>query len=339
VFGAVRLRLSDSSSSATVQAIGEGLSWAPYHAKEDLLWCRIDLETPAASTRNSKKKEAKRASTNRKPRVIAKGPPSNKANPVSANSISVPRLISLIALLSEKAVLTEDEAFAALGITGRGSLKEYRAFLRSGGFLVEGEGEIRKTDSLDQLWNAIRTADIRAMRDSFFRFPSFEAFINLIRDKGKTPDWSKHSQMRPKTLPAYQTLAEISAMALMIPEKGICLTPEQPSVAAFVSAALAMYKRFALDDPWVLTGEWLEGLSWYDGIHPTVARQLLESAYEAGEIARYFEGSTPDTRFEDHTVDVLETNGIPRVQRYYLYHGDFLRAERSSVRLRLERRT
>ena len=338
VFGAVRLRLPDGVSSATVQAIGEDLSWAPYHAKEDLLWCRIDLPTAAPPKLKTKKEEIKLPRTDRKPQVGAKGGSSNKVNPISANSISVPRLISLIAALSEKTVLTEDEAFAALRITGRGSLKEYRAFLRSGSFLVEGEREIRKADPLDELWKALKTADIRAMRDLFFRFPSFESFINLIRDKGKTADWIKHSLMRPKTLPAYRTLAEISAMALMIPDKGICLTPELPNVGVFVSAALDAYKRLALDDPWVLTGEWLEALSWDTGIHPTVTRQLLESAYDSGEIARYFEGSTPDTRFEEHTVDVIETNGIPKVERYFLYHGDFLRAERSSVRLRLERK-
>ena len=87
----------------------------------------------------------------------------------------------------------------------------------------------------------------------------------------------------------------------------------------------------------VATGEWLESLIRDEGIHPEVARRLLDEASEAGLLRRSTEGSTPQLRFEDRIVHALRTDsGQPVVERIYLYRGDHLIPGKASVSLRIE---
>jgi hypothetical protein len=331
-FGAARLRALDTSRSVTVEAIGETLSWAPYHTKQDLLWCsseEVPMMAPkSASVAAPSKKKRRGSNSNKMIRI--------QGHPVSANSISVPRLIRFVARLSEAGKLSEEESLAALELEGYGSLKEYRAFLRSGGFIKDEQGMIVTTARLDEFWDQLKSGDFVGLRSSLFRIPSFETFMQTVAKDGKTENWTKHLTMRPKTIPAYQSLAEISALMLVVPGRGASYTPLIPDQKAFVDAALKIYRELAVSDPWVLTGEWLEELAWKHDIHPVITRNALEQAFESANVGRYFEGSTPDTRFEDHTLDVLESNGRPIIRRYWLYHGDFLIGGRASVRLRLE---
>jgi hypothetical protein len=330
-FGAARLREPKTSQSVTVEAIGENLSWAPYHTKQDLLWCSCN-EREGRSKKVESTPEPKKKRRPAKARMMRVD-----SLPVSSNSISVPRLIRFVGRLSEAGKMTEEESLTALGLEGLGSLKEYRAFLRSGGFITDADNVVAKTDALDELWGNLRVEDFAGVRTSLFRIPSFESFIQTVAQTEKTPQWTLKLTMRPKTIPAYQSLAEISALLVLVPERGASFTPLMPDQNTFVRAALDTYQELAIADPWVLTGEWLQELAWRHHIHPVITRKLLEQAFEAGRIGRYFEGSTPDRRFEDHTLDALESsNGFPTVRHYRLYHGDFLLGGRASVRLRLE---
>ena len=116
------------------------------------------------------------------------------------------------------------------------------------------------------------------------------------------------------------------------------MTGAKPTAKQFTNDAAAVYQGLSQGDKWVLTGSWLEELSFQFGYHPVVSRQMLEVAYDSGYVDRYYEGSTIDPRFEDHKLAVLEKdeNGGTIVRDYRLYHGDFLRGDRASVRIEIE---
>ena len=86
----------------------------------------------------------------------------------------------------------------------------------------------------------------------------------------------------------------------------------------------------------MLTGQWLEAMAREHGIHPVMARNRLNEAHQAGYLQRYTEGSTPETRFEKHTMSYLNLkNGIPVIENINLYQGDFLLQDRASVSLKI----
>lgn len=72
-------------------------------------------------------------------------------------------------------------------------------------------------------------------------------------------------------------------------------------------------------------------------IHPLTCKKRLQEAVAAGHLIRYFEGSTPETSHERHTMVQLEkrAKGL-EVGKIGLYHGDFLSDTKSSVTIRLE---
>ena len=97
------------------------------------------------------------------------------------------------------------------------------------------------------------------------------------------------------------------------------------------------YRELAPEGGWVASGDWLEALARKDGIHPVVARESLQEASAANLIKRWTEGSTTDTRHDDHTLRVLEvTARRPAIGTVYLYRGDFLMPDKSSSSLKLE---
>ena len=223
----------------------------------------------------------------------------------------------------------------SLGIS---SLKEYDSFLRSGGFLTKSGEDLIKDPSLDDLQTAIISLNTSDIARLLMRIPTFHAYVELLTTHQRMPDWNPAPFMRRSTPYAYGALAEISTLTIKIPGKGFCMTGARPTVEQFTNDALAAYQGLSRSDQLVLTGSWLEELSFQFGYHPVVTRHMLEVAYERGFIGRYYEGSTIDTRFEDHKLAVLEKDetGNPTVRDYHLYHGDFLHGGRASVRIQIE---
>jgi hypothetical protein len=129
------------------------------------------------------------------------------------------------------------------------------------------------------------------------------------------------------------------AICFEIPDERIYATPAHPLPQQFAEAALASYQRLAKAvDQYVLTGAWLEDLVKVEGIHPVKSRSLLEEARVAGLLERFTEGSTPETAYQNHTLNLLELpQGHPTVRRIGIFEGDFLLVGKSSVSIRLKK--
>lgn len=90
-------------------------------------------------------------------------------------------------------------------------------------------------------------------------------------------------------------------------------------------------------DGLILAGVWRESLIRTNGIHPEHARRLLDEASAEGVLRRSTEGSTTQTRFDDHVVHVLRTDsGLPVAIPAHLYSGGSLIPDKASVSLRIE---
>lgn len=349
-FGSTRLASpSQPSRFFEVAAIGEALSWQPFHSEEDLLWVRCDgfqFEPETAKGKDGKagparktKASDKRQGTQRHPAKKRDARKQPLPRPLTGSyRFSVESLIRLVGLLVRKRNVTEEAAARTLSLSSSRQLADYRNFLLAGEFVEVSEHELSTTNRLDRLWEAIKTPDVHTLGHLFLFVPSFKAFADELQASSPIRTEAVHA-ITKRAVPTYLTIAEICAWALCIPGKGIYSTPNNPPPHDFAAKAIECYGSLRRGETYVLTGTWLEALASQHGIHPLRSRQRLQEARGAGHLERYTEGATPETRFEKHMFSMLEKrNGDPRLRVVHLYHGDFLIPGRASVSLRLERR-
>ena len=353
-FGSVRLVHENGEFQVT--AMTDDLPWFPYQSRENLLWCRstvppsslstsavampfqLEVEPiPIIATTVSDPDQAEQDEAKPSETLVPLSLTTEQGERIRTFVISTPTLLRLINQLSINGSLSATAAGELLGIT---SVKEYDRFLKSGGFITKNGEDLTKTSRLDELATAIKTLNTTDITILLGYIPSFRAYVELLTKHQNQPDWNPALCMRRSTSHAYKVLAEVSTLAITIPEKGIYVTDTRPTVEEFSDAALASYQDLSHGDQWVLTGEWLEELSCRYRYHPLISRQMLQSAYDNGFVDRYFEGSTIETRFENHKLAVLEKDedGTAIIRDYRLYHGDFLQGGRASVRIQLERK-
>ncbi len=341
-FGSARLVHKDGEFQVT--AMADDLHWFPYQSRENLLWCR--WTAPVVPTHSIAEKGFIHATAEEDIVVETEATVSEPSMPshsvlafkrISSLVISVPMLLRFVEQLSRNGTMNIATAKENLGIT---SLTEYASFLRSGGFLIKRGEELVKEPLLDDLQTAITTLNISGIALLLMRIPTFIEFMELLTRHQRVPEWDSAPYMRRSTFNAYKVLSEISILALTIPGKGICITGIHPTVEQFSNEAIIAYQTLSQGDQWVLTGAWLEELALRFEYHPVTTRHMLQWAHESGLVERYYEGSTIETRFEDHKLAVLERDedGSPTVRVYRLYHGDFLYGGRASVRIQIERK-
>lgn len=347
-FGQARLRLDGTDTEFKAAAISTDLPWYPYQSEEDLLWCSWSgLEEAALSgTADSLEATAGPVST----QALAEAEPvgvhtetvpagaSRQPDFLTAYRFTPASMIRLIAELSQRDFMTEQEAMSVLGVNSPRSFRDYVTFLSSGGLVTVDSGRLTRTVALETLQASLISRNIDGIKEQLLQVPSFSRFLEIVAERGKTMTSLEGLPMRRDTVRSYLTLAELSGSALFVPGAGLFLTQSNPNPQEFADLALRSYEELATADPLVLSGEWMERLASECGIHPLRARDLLQKSYDLGLVKRFFEGSTPETRFERHSMETLDVQqGISGIKRVYLYHGDFLIQERSSVRIRLER--
>jgi hypothetical protein len=169
------------------------------------------------------------------------------------------------------------------------------------------------------------------------KIPSFEALYNHV-SQGKSVNYSTLPILN-KAKSTYIKLGEAACAWLNIENKIIVATNNIPDLPEFANLAVEVYKsiRSQGDTEWILTGQWLEELAIKYAIHPLLAKKLVKEAQEQHLVNVYAEGSTPDTRFQQHDLWIIKTSdGLPQLERVYLYHGDFLIPGTSAVRIKLE---
>jgi hypothetical protein len=132
-------------------------------------------------------------------------------------------------------------------------------------------------------------------------------------------------------------LGEVTQICAPIAGEGLYPTPSVPDLAAFALIAIQRFRDLDQGDGLVATGIWLEDLIRKDGIHPEIARLLLNDASATNLLSRSTEGSTTDIRFDNHVIQVLRVQaGKPVVTTVHLYRGDYLIPGKSSTSLRIQ---
>lgn len=329
-FGSARLK--SQQNELTVTAIGEKFSWAPYHAKQDLLWCL--QAQPSQSEDKQKNKTAYTDSV----KGAAKPPPTPRRQTTPAKQstsllrFNVDRLFRLVCALDDRVDMTVSQIQEFLGSKDH----EYGRFLQSGGFVRSEAGVWTGGERIRFLSAALRNERVKEVKEALLEIPSFAAFADRLERLSHGKSLATKSLGRGST--TYRVLGEVTLVCAAVTSGKIYPTPNLPSREEFSEIAR---KRFSgLDregNGLVATGEWLEALIQKDGIHPEVAREKLNAASEAGLLRRSIEGSTTQVRFRDRVVHVLRVqSGQPVIEQVFLYRGDYLIPGKASVSLRIE---
>jgi len=339
-YGAARIANEEYSAAFEICALGENLSWNPFHARDDLLWVKWSGFDISKGSLTGKKEAPQMPEVTRKVTIsieAAEGKIEGKRARVLKGSykFSVSSMILLIQAFIEKTQLKDEDGIRTIGLKSLDNYEKYRNFLRSGNFITPTANAFTKTERLQMLWDALLGRDYSQIEMSLTAVPSFNSFKEELRSK-KVIYAKSVSSVSESAFSTYCALAEVVCIGLQIPEEGFYRTSSGPTLEQFSEMAVECYKKMSKGEEYVLTGQWLEGMAKEYSVHPVMSRNRLNEAYQAGYLQRYAEGSTPETRFERHSMNYLNVkNGTPMIENVNLYHGDFLLADRASVRIRI----
>lgn len=263
---------------------------------------------------------------------------------------SPPKMAALIEQLLSRQEISRND-LSIVGVKSRDTFDKYVNFLRSGNLVEVDDTSIRPKLLLRDLWNNIKVGandsltrlknpyNLWALAELLFAVPTFKRLYTHIEQHcSNTFD----AQLPcPQNIRAtYLAMGEAAALWCRIGRKKIYVTSAKPSLSEFVEIATESY--YTLKDEkqteWILTGEWLEYLAVNYFIHPAVTSKLTEITRDAGRLSVYTEGSTPDTRFDQHKVWALRVReNAVTFEHAYLYRGDYLFSGVSSVRIKIEK--
>ena len=338
-FGAARL-VSDSGW-VEVAAIGTDLTWSPLHSQNDLLWVRSSgIATLAieATGKGDKPSVGKKPPANPKlVRSADRASRSSNRKAAAAQDVvgyyrfNVERMLSLLSALAGQGHLTEANVLRIIEAATPG---EYIRFLRAGDHVKVEDGRWELTDRGFAFADAIARSDRRQLADALSSVPSFAAFKECLNTSaiGQPTELALPSRAEP----TYKLLGELTGLGTPIAGEGYYATPSLPNPQSFVEMALRQYQELDKGDGYVSVGAWLESLVRSEGVHPVFAREALEEASASGLISRATEGSTTDTRHDQHAIRVLRSHGSkPKVETVHLYRGDFLIPGKSSSSIKL----
>ena len=330
-FGSARLR--SKHNELQVSAIGERLSWAPYHAEQDLLWCLQPLGSQRTATHNRTTAPPDRSiGTDIEPARTPTRRGTSARRGTAYLRFNVDRLLRLVCALDDRVEMPVSMVEEVLG----SKADEYGRFLQSGGLVHSAAGVWTAGERVPFVSAALRNERVDEVKEGLLEVPSFVAFADRLGGLAQGEPLATKDLGRGST--TYRVLGEITLICASVSTSRIYPTPNVPSPEEFAHIA---WERFSSLDregtDLVATGEWLEALIQENGIHPEVARRQLDAASESGLLRRSTEGSTTQLRFRDRVLHVLRTeSGLPVVERVFLYRGDYLIPGKASVSLRIE---
>lgn len=331
-FGAARLRSGDSGAVFEAMAMSGEYSWQPYHARRDLLWTRSDKGAPRDDSVHGSRGNSRSAAP--EPKISEED--SRRPRPRGGSyKISARTALRLISALEEEP-LSDEAGMRIAGSTADRGYAEYHRFLVAGGLAVRARRTTRGTESLRALLAAFRQLDFERIRGFLAQVPSLGDFLESLANEGRVERTGSRALTR--VFPGYSSLAEMCCAGIRLDRDAIHATKENPVPERFVASAMTAYDSVRGGEAFAVTGRWLECLARDHHIHPVRARQRLAEARQAGLLDRYFEGSTPETRFPDRKFQALVVeSGEPGLREVNLYHGDFLQPGQAAASLRLVR--
>ncbi len=333
-FGSARLE-NEQGQAFSIFALGEEMSWSPYHSFDDLLWCRYrpaalrDDPPDLPPSRSSRAGRTDPVHVPREGAIVPAGArqPRRRA---SFARFSVDRMLRLICALDDDQTMSEARIVELLGVGSRRTSDEYRRFLESAHLIHCTREGWQAKPALQMLSAALRNERMDEFRNTLRKAPSFAEFAARVEQAeiGRVLDLSDMGRGRTTC----QVLGEMTLLCA-----GLYPTPAMPDAAAFAPIAFNRFSELDGGDGLVSTGAWLESLIQKDGIHPEIARRRLDEASAKGLLRRATEGSTTQVRFRDRVVHVLRLDaGDPIVVPVHLYQGDYLIPGKGSVSLHIE---
>ena len=323
-FGGLRVKNPESNSHLELWALGgpEQLTWPPLHAKDDLIWGYYQSVPKVSKRAISEVEPSKTART----RFAPKG-----------YTFTPSKMLDLIGSLTGIDSLTYSEIRDILSVRRSTTSQRYVRFLQSGQLVTEVDDHIESTDSLRKLWQAILELDMSSIHELLTAVPSYSNFCSSIHKARRLDVNSEEIPIGKKALPEYIAMGEMAGAILSIPREGIVATDNVPDVGDFAESAIECYNEISRrTDEWILTGAWLECLALRFAIHPVRARALLSESKEKGILDFFLEGSTPDNRFQEHSmIELRLVQGRPTLQKIYLYPGDFISPGTAGVRIKI----
>lgn len=259
-----------------------------------------------------------------------------KASLTGSYKFSVPSMLTLLEVFSSQGSLKDEEGMKVVGVETTKRYNEYRNFLFTGSLINYEPPAFVKTADLDAVWTALQNQDAKGLCKALVKVPSFNYFLKGLKlgtavRPGEIPEISKSA------FPTYCALVEISGQGLAVSSEGVYATPVEPSVDDFAKMALEVYKNSsAKKDKAVPAGLWLETLAKTHGVHPLVARRLLNEAQEQGILKYALEengGSALPKRVLLYHIG--RKDNLPILEQANLYSGEFFLANQAAVNLRL----
>lgn len=353
-FGSCRLTVG--AYSVSVAAMGKTLRWMPYHATDDLLWVSSVLPSPAtsaagstnASTGSPASAVVKSEVVKGSPKAVARLP---RARPVATHgharpsrplvgtfSVRLPSLVALLASLGGGKSISDKAGKALVGVSADRRYGDYRNFLIAANLARQAASGLTSTDEVTSLREALLVRNHSRALELFCNAPSFRAFVEglgarrVLRATDSVPGVSMKDGFS-----SYAPIVEALGAGLRIGAE-LVWTGQTPDPGAFAEAAISAFDALRRGgETYVLTGDWLVALG-RAGIHPEMARNLLEDAHGRALLERYVEGSSPATADKSQTMWRLESSGgQPVAVEVDLYDGGFLAIGRASVNLRIVR--
>ena len=354
-FGSARLVGDQTGATYTVTALQSTVPWKLHHSLDDLLWAEVGSRSapptdhatrtppqpspdPAPSGQDTNQPPSPAAipssSPSRPPRASATRPTRSRRRGHGTYAFRLSSMLDLLSTLSEKGSISDAEAMSCANVKSKSAYGEYYNFLGAGGFATRDRDQLQKTPAMEELIGALRIPDHGALSHSLQEVPSFASFVRNL--ELAVPLSQVDARLRQDAFRTYAGLAELACIGIRIHGQGVYATPYNPTPAQFVEPALSAFDAVRRGERFALTGAWLEHLATVHGIHPIHVRQRLAEAHQAGYVQRFFEGSTPETRFQGRFIACLEgTQGRLAVRMTNLYYGDFLLPGRASVSIRL----
>ncbi len=323
-FGGARISNSQQTSCLELWALGgpEKLTWHPLHAKDDLIWGYYQKVLSEQKRTVSKVEPPKATNTEFAPKGYRFTPS---------------KMLDLIGNLADKDSLTYGEVREFLSVKALRTSQRYVKFLQSGRLVTELDDRVQSTDDLKELWQAIRELNMPSIHRILAAVPSYSDFYASVRRARRLDADSEEIPISKYDLPKYIAIGEMAGAILSISGEEIIATDNDPDINSFASSAIDCYHEISRRaDKWILTGAWLECLASLFAIHPIRARALLKESRERGVLSFYLEGSTPDTRYQKHTMtELVIVQGKPALRRVFLYQGDFISPGTAGVRIKI----
>ena len=320
-------------------AFGKDFSWSPYHSKDDLLWMDggsiSPWKSPAPATQ-----PVTLPIDDPAPQSAATVPAARRSSRAATAPVpfsgwytfKVQALFDLIVLLDDQRTLTEETVRDVVGSKATSAAKEYQRFLRSGNLIPLDSWSA--TPELEKLAIALRQNDRAIAAEIFLTVPSVARLFDGLANTSVGQPWD--STVVNRGVGGYMALGEILLAGASVTKNAYFPTPARPTAGEFSPLALEAFTALDTGGGLISTGAWLERMIVQFGVHPELSRELLMEGSAAGLLQRSTEGSTTDTRHDEHRISVLRVkDGHPTVESVHLYRGDYLIPGKSSSSVRI----